>query len=438
MKMNRPSIRSACVLLAGLGLAATSAFGQNNPQAERYIVQLKPGHAPAQVAMAHGVAARHVYTQVLNGFAASLPPGRLAAVANDPRVESIVPDQQVFAFGKPTPPPPPPATYPDVKTAPGEGIPPGVARVGARKVYETGAGVGVAVLDTGLDFNHPELLIGAGSFSSFGGTAQDDGHHGTHVGGIVAANEDGVGVVGVAPDATLYAVKVLNGEGSGNDSDIIAGLDWVTANAHLVNPRIRVINMSLGRPSSPFDGPMRAAIQSVVNLAGVTVVAAAGNDAGTEVSRTVPAGFPEVIAVASTTAAKGTSDQSLVIEADTASFFTTDGKFNTRTGIGVAISAPGEVRENISGGYLYSEGILSTAMGGGYEQMSGTSMAAPHAAGVLALLLQKEPGLTPVQVKARIMSGDKEGAAPLDCPTTTYTYDREREGVLYAPKVLNY
>ena len=225
-------------------------------------------------------------------------------------------------------------------------------------------------------------------------------------------------------------MKVLDAEGSGNDSDIIAGLDWVTANAHLVNPPIRVINMSLGRPSSPFDGPMRAAIQSVVNLAGVTVVAAAGNDASTEVSRTVPAGFPEVIAVASTTAAKGTSDQSLVIEADTASFFTTDGKFNTRTGVGVAISAPGEVRENISGGYLYSEGILSTAMGGGYEQMSGTSMAAPHAAGVIALLLQKEPGLTPVQVK--------EGAAPLNSPTTTYTYDREREGVLYAPKVLNY
>jgi len=438
MKMNRPLVRSACVLVAGLGLAATSAFGQNNPQAERYIIQLKPGHVPDQVAAAHGVAARHVYSQVLNGFAASVPPGRLAALANDPRVESIVPDQQVFAFGKPTPPSPPPVNYPDVKTLPAEGVPPGVARVGARKVHETGTGVGVGVLDTGLDFNHPELAIGAESFSSFGGTAQDDGHHGTHVGGIVAANEDGVGVVGVAPEATLYAVKVLNGEGSGNDSDIIAGLDWVTAHAHLVSPPIRVINMSLGRPSSPFDGPMRAAIQSVVNLAGVTVVVAAGNDPTTEVSRTVPAGFPEVIAVASTTAAKGTSDQNVVIDADTASFFTTDGKFNTRTGVGVAISAPGEVRENISGGYVYSEGILSTAMGGGYEQMSGTSMAAPHAAGVVALLLQKEPALTPAQVKARILAGDKEGAAPLDSPTTTYTYDREREGVLYAPKVLKY
>ena len=438
MKMNRPLVRSACVLVAGLGLAATSAFGQNNPQAERYIIQLKPGHAPGQVAAAHGVAARHVYTQVLNGFAASVPAGRLAALANDPRVASIVPDQQVFAFGKPGPPPPPPVTYPDVKAPPAEGVPPGVARVGARKVFETGTGVGVAVLDTGLDFNHPELPIGAGSFSSFGGTAQDDGHHGTHVGGIVAAKEDGAGVVGVAPEATLYAVKVLNGEGSGNDSDIIAGLDWVTANAHLVSPPIRVVNMSLGRSSSPFDTPMRTAIQSVVNLAGVTVVAAAGNDPSTEVSRMVPAGFPEVIAVASTSAEKGTSDQSLVIDADTASFFTTDGKFNARTGIGVAISAPGEVRENISGGYVYSEGILSTAMGGGHEMMSGTSMAAPHAAGVVALLLQKEPALTPAQVKARMMSGDKEGAAPLDSPTTTYTSDREREGVLYAPKVLKY
>ena len=70
--------------MVGLGLAATSAFGQNNPQAERYIVQLNPGHAPGQVAAAHGVAARHVYSQVLDGFAASVPAGRLAALANDP------------------------------------------------------------------------------------------------------------------------------------------------------------------------------------------------------------------------------------------------------------------------------------------------------------------------------------------------------------------
>jgi subtilisin family serine protease len=77
-------------------------------------------------------------------------------------------------------------------------------------------------------------------------------------------------------------------------------------------------------------------------------------------------------------------------------------------------------------------------MGGGYVEMSGTSMAAPHAAGVVALLLQKSPTLSPVQVKAKIMSGEKEGAAPLDSPTSSYTFDREREGILFAPIVLGY
>ena len=435
----RTSLRS--VFFGAAVTLAPSLFAQNNPQADRYIIELKPGQTPAQVLAAHGLAARQVYTHVLNGFAASVPPGRLVALANDPRVSNIVPDQQVFAFGKPGGNPPPSTiTYPDKKSLTGE-VQPGVLRVGARKVVETGFGIGVGVLDTGLDFNHVDLTVSGTSFVSPGFTyttsAQDDGHHGTHVGGIIAAIENGEGVMGVAPDATLYAVKVLDQDGSGYDSDIIAGLNWVAANAGTVNPPIRVINMSLGRPSSPFDGPMRTAIQAVVNTAKVTVVVAAGNDPSTEVSRTVPAGFPEVIAVASTTAEKGDSDQSRVIGADTASFFTTDGKFNSKTGVGVAISAPGEVRENIAGGYIYSQGILSTALGGGYVEMSGTSMAAPHAAGVVALLLQKED-LTPVQVKARLMSGDKEGAAPLDSPTTSYTFDREREGVLFAPIVLRY
>lgn len=421
---------------------AQPALAQNNPPLNRFIVEVKPGVDPVEVLASHRLAAQHVYTHALNGFAAEVPPGIVQALGNDPRVASVSIDQQVFAFGKPTPQPPqPPVTYPDLKSLTIE-VPPGVARVGARKVTHTGSGVGVAILDTGIDSTHPDLNgnVAAASFvsSAFGvPTAQDDAGHGTHVAGIVAAVENQVGVLGVAPSATLYAVKVLGADGSGSDSDIIAGLNWVVANAKTLNPKIRVVNMSLGRPSSPFDSPMRTAIQNVVN-AGVSVVAAAGNDPSTEVSRTVPAGFPEVIAVASTTAEEGASDMSITIGADTASFFTTDGKFNARTGVGVAISAPGETQEDIAGGYVYSKGILSTAMGGGYVEMNGTSMAAPHAAGVVALLLQKSPTLSPVEVKAKIMSGDREGAAPLDSPTTSYTFDREREGILFAPIVLGY
>lgn len=130
-------------------------------------------------------------------------------------------------------------------------------------------------------------------------------------------------------------------------------------------------------------------------------------------------------------AIRGTSNNRRVaaLKADTASFFTTDG-------IGVAISAPGEEQENVQFPYINSVGILSTALGGGTTRMSGTSMASPHVAGVVALLLEKSPSLTPSQVKARVMVGDREGSAPINSPTSSYTFDGEREGILNAPVVL--
>lgn len=395
---------------------------------------LNVGQLPAQVAAAHGVSPRQVYTRVLNGFAAQVPPGRLAALANDPRVASIVPDQQVFAFGKPAPPPPPS----------GQVIPAGVVRVGAKLVPETGAGIGVAIVDTGVDFNHADLPVNkipGDSFVSPGFTyttsAQNDAGHGTHVAGIVAAINNSIDVVGVAPAATIYAVKVLDNAGSGYDSDIISGLNWIVANATAVNPPIKVINMSFGRGASADDSAMHTAIQAVVG-AGISVVVAAGNNANAEVSQMVPAGFSEVIAVASTTAKNGTSNskRTAAIAADTASYFTTDGAYDLNTGIGVAISAPGEEQENIQLPNISSLGILSTALGGGTTRMIGTSMAAPHVEGVVALLLQRFPGLTPEGVKGRIMVGDRNLTAPLNSPTGSYTFDGEREGILYAPKVL--
>jgi len=436
--MMRQLLKRTCapVLVASFALSP-SLFGQNAPQADRYIVTLNPGSQAAQVAAAHGVNPRQVYTHVLNGFAAQVPPGRLAALANDPRVASIVPDQQVFAFAKPVNPPPPPS---------GEVVPAGVVRVGAQSAWDNnwkGTGVGVAILDTGVDFNHTDLVERVSSewsFTAYTSSAQDDNGHGTHVAGIVAASDNSIDVVGVAPSATLYAVKVLDNTGSGWDSDIISGLNWVVANAATASPKIKVINMSLGRGAETtlVDQPMRTAIQNAV-AAGITVVVAAGNDQNAEVSQMVPAGFPEVIAVSSTTAKNGTSNNRryATIPADTASYFTTDGAYNSVTRIGVATAAPGAEQENIQFPYINSIGILSTALNGGTTRMSGTSMASPHVAGVVALLLQKFPGLTPLQVKDRIaLRGDRVDVAPLNSPTGSYTFDGDREGILYAPNVL--
>ena len=250
--------------------------------------------------------------------------------------------------------------------------------------------------------------------------------------------------MGVAPNATIYAVKVLDAAGSGSDSSVTAGLDWVAANAAAVFPQIRVVNMSLGRAGALDDNPiLRTAIQNLTGK-GIAVVVAAGNDASLEVSQQVPSTYPEVIAVASTTAQAGTNQYrsfSGVIGADTASYFTSDGAFNSSTGIGVSISGPGEDQENITkAGFIQSVGILSTKLGGGTTRMSGTSMASPHTAGVAALIWQKAmtagQSVSSEEIRARIRTGAANPAAPLDSPTTLYSFDGVREGVLAAPGAL--
>lgn len=404
---------------------------------DRYIVEVQAGVNPAVVAPGHGIAPDFVYRRAVNGFAGHVPPGRLAALAADARVLRIVPDRTVTAIGKPS--------------GGGGGstqvVPEGVKRIGAApgSLAYTGAGVGVAVVDTGVDLNHADLQpLGRASFSAFGSSAQDDNGHGSHVAGTIAARNNTTDVVGVAPGATIYAVKVLDAAGSGSDAGVTAGLEWVAANAALVTPRIRVVNMSLGRAGTLNDNPIqRAAIQTLVNN-GIAVVVAAGNDATLEVSQQVPSGYPEVIAVASTTAKAGTNQYRLfsgVIGADTASHFTSDGAFSPTTGIGVSISAPGEDQENITkAGYIQGVGILSVKLGGGTTRMAGTSMASPQTAGVAALIWQKAlsggGSVSAEDIRTRLRTGATNLAAPLNSPTTTYTFDGVREGILSAPGAL--
>ena len=278
-----------------------------------------------------------------------------------------------------------------------------------------GENVGVAIIDTGIDFGHQDLAPAAGGFDGFGGNCQDDLGHGTHVAGIVAAIKGNqLDVVGVAPEATLYCVKVLDETGSGSDSVVIKGLEWISVNWDQVTPKIRVANMSLGRPGSIDDNSLlHSAIQDLYKK-GIVVVVAAGNDPGSEVSQQIPAAYPEVLSVASTTAEAGANQCRRFngfVDADTASYFTTDGA--------VTISAPGEQKENINKGCrLVAVGILSTQLGGGTTRKYGTSMAAPHVAGIVARLVQGNLATTDVEYFRGIVgsTADRIGTAPLNLP----------------------
>jgi subtilisin family serine protease len=225
-------------------------------------------------------------------------------------------------------------------------VPWGVKRVNAPAAWDctAGRGVKVAIIDTGMDYTHPELAPNyKGGYNAIVSTASpmDDHGHGTHVSGTIGAVRDSNGVVGVAPEASLYAVKVLDKNGSGQYSWIIAGIDWAITN------HMNVINMSLG------GGQGNEALKQVMQKAGeagVTVVCAAGNDSGPV---NYPAKYPQAIAVSA-------SDSSDKIAS-----------FSSR-GAEIAVIAPGV-------------NIYSTRKGGGYTTMSGTSMASPHVAGLAAL-----------------------------------------------------
>ncbi len=207
----------------------------------------------------------------------------------------------------------------------------------------TGAGVKVAVIDSGISA-HEELVI-AGGVSTVDYTAsyEDDNGHGTHVAGIIAAKSDGKGMVGIAPDVKLYAVKVMGADGNGTLADVIEGLDWAIANG------MDIVNMSLGTPSNS------RVLQSLVDTArqkNIIVVAAAGNES-TSVS------YPAKSAV------------------DSAKQFASFSNFGTE----IDFAAPGV-------------GIVSAYPSNRFARMSGTSQAAPHVAGLLAGLKQKYPDQT--------------------------------------------
>ena len=297
------------------------------------------------------------YDTAVEGFAARMSPEIASALDADPAVAWIEPDRIVRV---------------DAET-----LPTGINRIDLEPAGDINAigpdlDVDVAIMDTGIDLDHPDLRV-AGGFASYGISffffqlcgqtdSFDDGHgHGTHVAGTAAARDNDLGVIGVAPGARVWAVRILGPDGSGCLSDVIAGVDWATANAATID----VANMSIESPNSPS---LCTAINNSV-AAGVIYAVASGNS-GIDAAQTTPANCGNAIttsAVADYNGIPGGGASPTCINYGADDTLATFSNF----GAVVDVAAPGVC-------------ILSTYIGGGYATFSGTSMASPHMAGAAA------------------------------------------------------
>ncbi len=410
------AVRTVVVLLlvlTALGIplgALAQETQQNAPQ--RYIVAFNSnvpsaGGLAAQMANSDGFRVTHSFDNVFKGFSAELSPAQVTWLRAFSSVTSIEPDSVAHVTDQTTP--------------------TGIQRIGdllngtANIGGHTAVNIAVATLDTGVDISNPDLNV-AGGFnainastcagSASNGSYQDDNGHGTHVAGTIAAKDDGSGVVGVAPGAKVYAVKVFDSGGNGYVSSIICGINWIVSNASADN--IKVVNFSgaWGGSTSPNCGnptttivhvsrwitktittaadTAHQAVCSLVNTAGIPFVVAAGND-GKDASNTLPAAYPETIAVGALADSDGLPG-----------------------GTGPATSwGPDDTRATFSN-YgpvvtLYAPGvdILSDWPGGGLVKLSGTSMATPHVTGAVALYMVNHPGSSPATVKnALVVNGE--------------------------------
>jgi serine protease AprX len=260
-----------------------------------------------------------------------------------------------------------------------------------------GTGVKVAVIDTGVDATHPDLagrVIAAKSFVD--DNTIDENGHGTHVAGIVAGNgaKSKGKYVGVAPEALIFAAKVLDGNGSGSTSGVMAGIEWA-----ILEQKVQVINLSLGGSGSG-DGKDALSVlcDEAVTQAGVVICAAAGNAGPGERTIGSPGCAREVITV-------GAVDDNGKLATFSSRGPTADGR-----------SKPDIVFPGVS--ITAAQGVgtqLGPVTEAGYITINGTSMATPHATGVVALMLQANPKLTPAQVKAILLAtADNLGYTPTE------------------------
>lgn len=324
-----------------------------------YIVVLNEGADPRSVAAVAGVNPRYVYTAAVNGFAGTLNAGQLNALQHNPNVKYIEQDGIARAVTTQSN-----ATW-------------GIDRIDQRSLplsgtftyNNTGSGVTAYIIDTGIDYGHAEF----GGRASFGFDAFTDGMngddcngHGTHVAGTTGGT-----TYGVAKAVALVAVRVLDCGGSGTWSGVVAGIDWVTANAK----KPAVSNMSLG---GGYSQAVNDATDRMIS-AGVASAVAAGNDSK-DACQSSPASTPRAMTIGATTR----SDEKAIY---------------SNVGDCVDWFAPGS-------------GITSAWIGSGNTEtksISGTSMASPHTAGVAALYLQSAPGASADAVRDALYANTTKG-----------------------------
>jgi hypothetical protein len=309
------------------------------------------------------------YWRLFSGAALEADEATVAAIRKLPYVRDVQPDFTVTSYSS--------SSQAVVDARPG---------VNAANLGHSGRGVRVAIIDTGIDYLHPALGGGFGpGFKVAGGydfvnndnDPMDDQGHGTHVAGTVAANSPDL--IGVAPEATLFAYKVLAASGSGSSSSIIAAIERAADPDEDgdLSDRLDVVNLSLGGPE-PFDGFMSQTVAAAVQ-AGIVVVVAAGNDGGI-----------------ATIGSPGTAPAALTVGAiddgGNVTWFSSRGPTRSLATLKPEVVAPGFQ-------------IVSARLGGGTFAASGTSMATPHVAGLAALLRGLHPAWSAAEIKGAIVSG---------------------------------
>ena len=401
------------VALAALGLGLSAPVSASGQPPGRYIVVLQdsvgsPGAVANEHSRRYDAQVSHVYRSALKGYSAVIPDNRVDDVRSDARVAFVSEDRPMQAVA--------------------QTLPTGVDRIDAEASSHF-SGVSaprVAVIDTGSG-PHSDLNLVGGKNCSTGRSYSDGNGHGTHVAGSIGAINNTTGVVGVAPGAPLYSVRVLNNNGSGSWSSVACGIDWVTQQAK-AGVNIKVASMSLGGGGSDDgncgksnnDALHKAICGSVA--AGVTYVVAAGNE-GTNLATSVPAAYDEVLTVT----AASDSDGKPGHLGGSPTCRAGEGDDVPATFSNYAVSSADQAHTIAAPGVC----ILSTWKGGGYNTISGTSMATPHVSGAAVLCIASGAcGSTPAGVRSRLLSD----AAASPCRLRLHRQPRERLEVLRVPR----
>lgn len=365
-----------------------------------YIVTVKAGVEPLAVALAAGATATYRFDSALNGFAADLTSTQLRKVQRDARVVSMTADVATVQ------------TRPGIDPYDGpqgpQFVTTGVRRVGGLQSataridgVDERVDADVAVLDSGVDAGHVDLNVAGGVDCTAGtGWADLDGH-GTLVAGFIGALDNGIGAVGVAPGARIWAVRVAKPNGIISTSSLLCGLEWVVDRSST----IEIANLSLGMKGSDTGncGAKRKGVGAdVVHEAicrvvagGVIVVAAAGNESA-DAGGSLPAAYPEVIAVSALTDTDGRTGGLGGPASCLAGYLDDRLALFSNFGAAVDIAAPGVC-------------ISSTFPGNRYATGSGTSFATPLVAGAAALYRSQHPAASPAMVRAAIIAASEAG-----------------------------